>query len=115
VVVAAEPVADVDTTAAETLREILDEFDQRGIRLAFAELKGPVKDQLRRYGLYDRIGDEHFYPTLGRATTAYVKTTGVDWVDWTDRPDNDREDAGDGPGPDDGEDVRPVSPDPGPA
>lgn len=85
VLVAAEPVADIDTTAADTLTEILDEFDRRGIRLAFAELKGPVKDRLRRYGLYDRIGDEHFYPTIGRATTAYVKATGVPWVDWTER------------------------------
>lgn len=84
VVVAAEPVADIDTTAAETLREIVDEFDRRGIRLAFAELKGPVKDRLVRYGLYDRIGDRHFYPTLGRATSAYVEATGVQWVDWTD-------------------------------
>jgi MFS superfamily sulfate permease-like transporter len=85
VVVAAEPVTDVDTTAAETLREIVDEFEARGIQLTFAELKGPVKDRLRTYGLYDRIGDEHFYPTLGRATTAYVDATGVRWVDWTDR------------------------------
>ncbi len=115
VVVAAEPVADIDTTAADTLREILDEFDQRGIRLAFAELKGPAKDQLRRYGLYDRVGEEHFYPTLGRATTEYVKATGVDWVDWKDRRD-DRKDAGDGQGPDDGGDeVRPESSDPGSA
>jgi hypothetical protein len=51
----------------------------------YAELKGPVKDRLRTYGLYDRIGDEHFYPTLGRATSAYVAATGVSWVDWTDR------------------------------
>jgi high affinity sulfate transporter 1 len=85
VVVAAEPVTDIDTTAAETLRDILDEFEARGIQLVYAELKGPVKDRLRTYGLYDRIGDEHFYPTLGRATSAYVAATGVSWVDWTDR------------------------------
>ena len=85
VVVAAEPVTDIDTTAAETLREILDEFDARDIHLAFAELKGPVKDRLRTYGLYDRIGDEHFHPTLGRATSEYVRASGVRWDDWTDR------------------------------
>lgn len=85
VVVAAEPVADIDTTAADTLTEILDEFDRLRIRLAFAELKGPVKDRLRRYGLYERIGDEHFYPTVGRAANAYVTTTGVRWTDWKDR------------------------------
>lgn len=85
VIIAAEPVTDIDTTAAETLREILDEFEARDIQLGFAELKGPVKDRLRTYGLYDRIGSEHFYPTVGRATSAYVRATGVPWVDWTDR------------------------------
>ena len=85
VICAAEPVTDIDTTAAETLREIPDEFEARNIQLAFAELKGPVKDGLRTYGLYDRIGDEHFYPTLGRATSGYLSATGVPWVDWTDR------------------------------
>ena len=85
VVIAAEPVTDIDTTAAETLREILDEFEARGIQLGFAELKGPVKDRLRTYGLYDRIGSGHFHPTVGRATSAYVRATGVPWVDWTDR------------------------------
>jgi high affinity sulfate transporter 1 len=85
VVLAAEPVTDIDTTASELLGDILDEFDRRGIELVFAELKGPVKDRLRTYGLYDRIGDDHFYPTLGRATSSYVDATGVHWVDWTDR------------------------------
>ncbi|NIW24699.1 MAG: STAS domain-containing protein, partial [Gammaproteobacteria bacterium] len=41
VVIAAEPMTDIDTTAAETLVEILDEFERRGIRLVFAEMKGP--------------------------------------------------------------------------
>jgi high affinity sulfate transporter 1 len=85
VVLAAEPVTDIDTTAAEMLGDILDELDRRGIKLVFAELKGPVKDRLRTYGLYERIGDEYFYPTVGRATSGYLAATGVQWVDWTDR------------------------------
>ncbi len=85
VVIAGEPITDIDTTAAATLARILDELEARGIQLAFAELKGPVKDRLRRYGLYGRIGDEHFYPTLGTATSGYVRASGVEWVDWTDR------------------------------
>ena len=51
VVVAAEPITDVDSTAAEVLEEIVAELERRGIELAFAELKDPVKDSLRRYGL----------------------------------------------------------------
>ena len=72
VVVAAEPITDVDSTAAEVLAEILAELDRRGIELAFAELKGPVKDTLRRYGLMEQIGEERFYPTIGLAVRAHV-------------------------------------------
>ncbi|HKE54195.1 MAG TPA: SulP family inorganic anion transporter, partial [Actinomycetota bacterium] len=42
VVVAAEPITDIDATAANELSELLDDLDARGVRFAFAELKGPV-------------------------------------------------------------------------
>jgi MFS superfamily sulfate permease-like transporter len=72
VIVAAEPITDIDTTAADT------------IVLAFAELKGPVKDRLRTYGLYDRIGDTRFFPTLGTAIDGYLQETHQTWTDGTD-------------------------------
>jgi MFS superfamily sulfate permease-like transporter len=86
VVVAAEPITDVDTSAAATLGELLAELRQQGVTLAFAELKGPVKDRLRRYGLYDQVGDDRFFPTVGTAVDAYVDATGVEWVDWEEQP-----------------------------
>jgi high affinity sulfate transporter 1 len=87
VVVAAEPITDVDTSAAAVLGELLAELRQQGVTLAFAELKGPVKDRLRRYGLYDQVGDERFFPTVGTAVDGYLRATGVEWVDWEERPD----------------------------
>jgi high affinity sulfate transporter 1 len=86
VLFAAEPITDIDTTGAEVLRRLLDELRADGIDVAFAELKGPVKDRLRRYDLYERIGSRGFSPTLGVAVDNYVDDTGVAWVDWTDRP-----------------------------
>jgi high affinity sulfate transporter 1 len=77
VVVAGEPLSDVDSTGAETLELLLDELDALGIEFCFAEVKGPVKDRLRRYGLYDRIGEAAFFPTLGSAVKAYADETGV--------------------------------------
>jgi high affinity sulfate transporter 1 len=87
VIVAAEPITDVDTTAADMLGELLDELEAAHITLAFAEMKGPVKDRLRAYGLYDRIGDERFFPTIGTAVKGYVRATDTEWVDWEERPD----------------------------
>jgi high affinity sulfate transporter 1 len=85
VIVAAEPISDIDTTAAEALDQLIDELHRHHIDLVFAELKGPVKDRLVRYGLAQKLGDHGFPPTLGTAIDDYVERTGVDWVDWEDR------------------------------
>jgi high affinity sulfate transporter 1 len=85
VVVAAEPITDVDTTAADTLHELLEELRQAHVTLAFAELKGPVKDRLQRYGLFDAVGADHFFPTVGTAVDGYITATGTTWVDWEER------------------------------
>jgi high affinity sulfate transporter 1 len=81
VVVAGEPITDVDSTAVHELSDLLDDLDARGVRFAFAELKGPVWDQLRTYGIAERIGEQYRFPTLGMAVKAYVEETGVPWVD----------------------------------
>ena len=56
-----------------------------------AELKGPVKDRLRSYDLYDRIGDSQFFPTLGTAINGYLAATGTEWVDWSEAESDDTE------------------------
>ncbi len=86
VVVAAEPITDVDTSAATVLSDLVDELEARDVELAFAELKGPVRDRLVAYGLADRMGAGRFFPTVGTAVSAYVAASGVPWVDWQDRP-----------------------------
>jgi MFS superfamily sulfate permease-like transporter len=85
VVVAAEPITDIDTTAADILGDLLEELRAEGVTLAFAELKGPVKDRLRRYRLFDAVGPDRFFPTMGTAVDAYVEATGTTWVDWEER------------------------------
>ncbi len=82
VVVAAEPITDVDTTAAEALLELDNELFARGVELAFAEMKDPVKDRLERYGLQQKIGREFFFATLGVAVKAYLARHEVPWTDW---------------------------------
>ncbi len=81
VVVAAEPITDVDATAARALSDLLDDLESRHVRLAFAELKGPVWDQLKAYGLADRIGERFRFPTIGTAVKGYVEQTETAWVD----------------------------------
>jgi high affinity sulfate transporter 1 len=95
VVVAAEPITDVDSTAFDVLDTLQRDLHASGIELAFAEMKGPVKDRVRRYGL----GRELFFPTLGVAVNQYLKRTGVEWRDWEDEAERGGDAEPGAPGP----------------
>lgn len=85
IVVAAEPVTSVDVTAADMLTELDDKLNASGIELAFAEMKDPVKDKLRRFGIFERFGEKSFFATVGEAVNAYLAAHPVEWTDWEDR------------------------------
>lgn len=85
IVIAAEPVTSVDVTAADMLAELDETMKAAGIKLCFAEMKDPVKDKLKRFGLFDQLGEEIFFPTVGEAVSGYLATHSVQWVDWEDR------------------------------
>ncbi len=72
VVVAAEPITDIDITASHVLAEIDQALHQAGMDLFFAEMKGPVKDKLKRYGLFGSLGSENFFPTIDHAVENYL-------------------------------------------
>ena len=72
-VVAAEPVTSVDVTAADVVAELHQELNDGGISLRFAELKDPVKDKLRRFGLLAQLGEECFSPTVEGAVDSYLR------------------------------------------
>ena len=84
-VVAAEPITSVDVTSADMLAELIDTLREAGVQLCVAEMKDPVKDKLNRFGLFARIGEAAFFPTLGAAVSRYLETHSVDWVDWEDK------------------------------
>ena len=84
-VVGAEPVTSVDVTAADVLEELDATLQEAGIVLCFAEMKDPVKDKLKRFGLFRRLGEERFFATIGEAVNRYVEREKVEWVDWEDR------------------------------
>jgi high affinity sulfate transporter 1 len=63
VVIDAEPITHVDTTAAEEVDGLIDELEQRGIDVRFARLEHSVADTLRRCNVelgdrvYNRVSD----------------------------------------------------------
>jgi MFS superfamily sulfate permease-like transporter len=80
ILIAAEPITDVDTTAADMLLDLDEELNAAGISLAFAELKDPVRAKLERYELIGPLSAHHFYPTLDSAIDAFRELSGADWA-----------------------------------
>lgn len=79
VIIAAEPITDMDTTACDVLVELVGTLDSRNIHLVFAELKDPVRDKLQHYRLDDPLATDRLYPTLNGAVAACQQTTGKTW------------------------------------
>jgi high affinity sulfate transporter 1 len=80
IVIAAEPITDVDTTAADMLADLDEELNAKGTSLVFAELKDPVREKLERYQLIGPLDPDHFFPTLDAAVERFREKTGTDWV-----------------------------------
>jgi high affinity sulfate transporter 1 len=80
IVVAAEPITDVDTTAADMLEDLDEALNAQGISLVFADMKDPVREKIERYELTRTIDPAHFFPTVGAAVAAFQDQFGADWV-----------------------------------
>ena len=77
VILAAEPITDIDTTAMDELVRLDEYLQSRGITLLLAELKGPVRDLIHRHGLDTRFTADRFPPTVGAAVddeTGHLRT-----------------------------------------
>jgi high affinity sulfate transporter 1 len=86
IIVAAEPITDVDTTAADMLDDLDEALNAKSISLVFAEMKDPVRRKVERYGLTRTIDPRHFFPTIDAAVDAYRRETNSEWQRQTDGP-----------------------------
>ena len=84
IVVAAEPITDIDTTAADVLEELNTALTTQGVSLVFAELKDQVRTKLEHYELDEPFPPDRFFPTLNGAVDAFRTETGGQWHSPTD-------------------------------
>ena len=77
IVIAAEPITDVDATAADMLEDLDAWLNEHGISLRFAEMKNPVRQKIERYELTRSISPAHFFATLDDAVEQYVRESGA--------------------------------------
>jgi MFS superfamily sulfate permease-like transporter len=80
IIIAAEPITDIDTTAADMLTDLDEELNESGTSLVFAELKDPVRAKLERYKLIGPLDPDHFFSTLDAAVEAFRRNTGAEWT-----------------------------------
>ena len=86
VLVAAEPITDIDTTAGAMLVDLDLELNAAGIHLAFAELQSDVRDAIVRYGLLETIDQGHLYPSVTEAVKAFRREVLIDDVAASEAP-----------------------------
>jgi high affinity sulfate transporter 1 len=86
IVVAAEPITDIDTTAADMLEDLDEALNAEGISLVFADMKDPVREKIERYELTRTIDPAHFFPTVGAAVAAFQDQFGADWAPAAGKP-----------------------------
>jgi sulfate permease, SulP family len=66
-----EAYVEVDFTALEAVEAVRAELSRRGIIIGLARVKQDLLDDLRAYGLAEKIGTQRIFPTLPTAVAAY--------------------------------------------
>jgi sulfate permease, SulP family len=61
---------DLDASAEATLSDLVTEYDERGMVVHLANMKGPVRDVLIRSGLWTRLGSHRIHPSVHAAVVA---------------------------------------------
>jgi MFS superfamily sulfate permease-like transporter len=59
-----EAITDIDVTAGEMLRDLDLELNADGIHLAFVEMRTRLQELVLRYGLFETLDRDHFYPSM---------------------------------------------------
>jgi high affinity sulfate transporter 1 len=70
VVIQCEAMTDVDVSAARMLEQLDRELNAAGIHMAFVEMRARLQDLVLRYGLFETLDRDRFYPTLPAAVAA---------------------------------------------
>ena len=73
----AEAIPDIDTTAADTLKELHQELQENGTLLAIARANKPLRETMRLTGLENLIGVNNFYPSVRKGVEACQDRFGV--------------------------------------
>ena len=92
-VIDAEGVSDIDTTAVQQLRELVEDLGTAQVAVTFARVRGPVSDMFERAGIMDLVGEDAIYLEVDDAVERYLAGTSATEPRPSDRiSDDDEED-----------------------
>ena len=77
VVVQCEAITDIDVSAAKMLEQLDRELNDRGVHMAFVEMRDRLRLLVRRYGLLETLDRDRFYPTLESGLAAIEDELGA--------------------------------------
>lgn len=66
----AEAIGDVDLSAAQTIRSLLEDLNREGVRVVFGRVNRYLLSDMRRHRIAAVIGDGRIFPTLHEALDA---------------------------------------------
>jgi len=67
IIIDANGINDVDSSAIHALKELIKEYEEQGVEWYFAAVKGPVRDMFEKTGIYEHLGKDHFFDTVNEA------------------------------------------------
>lgn len=73
IIMDAYPVNRIDSSAAHALKEIIQEFSDRKIKILFSGVKGPVMDVFERAEITSLVGRNHFFLEIQEAVNEAEK------------------------------------------
>jgi SulP family sulfate permease len=71
VVLNADSISHLDSSAVQALKDWVSELREQGVRVHFTSVIGPVRDTLNRWGLTTFIGEDYFFMSNQQAIDAF--------------------------------------------
>jgi MFS superfamily sulfate permease-like transporter len=63
--------ADLDIGTSDMLRDLCSDLRANQIDLLFAEIRGSVRDRMKKTGLLEHLGADHLYASTAAAVAAF--------------------------------------------
>jgi len=73
ILIDAESIHDMDTTAVQGFEELVEDLDEAGITLALARLRNAVRSVMNASGLIEVVGEENIYLEVDDGVTAFLE------------------------------------------